>query len=93
MFDLPVAHSRHLRTTNGPERLSEQIKRRTRVARLFPSKGALLRLVGAGVAEISEEWESGKAYLNMKNAESAEESFLQNRCCLIKLAEEVSHFR
>ena len=75
VFELPAAHRRRLRTTNGAERLSEEIKRRTRVARLFPNEESLLRLVSAVVAEISEEWESGKVYLNMKNAKSAGESF------------------
>jgi transposase-like protein len=40
-------------------------KRRTRVARLFPNEASLLRLVTALLAEISEEWESGKICLNM----------------------------
>ena len=73
VFDLPAAHRRRLRTTNCLERLSEEIKRRTRVARLFPGETSLLRLVSAVVAEISEEWESGKVYLNMKNTGSAGE--------------------
>jgi len=75
VFDLPAAHRRRLRTTNCLERLSEEIKRRTRVAGLFPGETSLLRLVSAVVAEISEEWESGKLYLNMKNAGSAGEEF------------------
>jgi hypothetical protein len=34
-------------------------------ARLFPNEASLLRLVTALLAETSEEWESGKTYLNM----------------------------
>ena len=67
MFDLPASHRRRLRTTNGLERVSQEIKRRTRVARLFPNESSALRLVSAVLAEISEEWETGKVYLNMKN--------------------------
>ncbi|MBN2070059.1 MAG: transposase [Candidatus Krumholzibacteriota bacterium] len=48
--------------------MNEEIKRRTRVARLFPNEESLLRLVSAVLSEISEEWETGKRYLNM-NAE------------------------
>lgn len=67
VFELPEQHMRRLRTTNGVERLNLEIKRRTRVATLFPNEASLLRLVSAVVAEISEEWETGKIYLNMKN--------------------------
>ncbi|MBD3424515.1 MAG: IS256 family transposase, partial [Candidatus Latescibacteria bacterium] len=41
--------------------------RRTRVARLFPNEASLLRLVSAVLSEISEEWETGRRYLNMEN--------------------------
>lgn len=66
VFELPAPHRRRLRTTNGLERLSQEINRRTRVARLFPNEASLLRLVSAVLAEISEEWETGRVYLNMK---------------------------
>ena len=61
----PTAHRRRLRTTNMLERLNEEIKRRTRVATLFPNEASLLRLVSAVLVEITEEWETGKVYLNM----------------------------
>jgi transposase-like protein len=48
---------------NGLERVNEELKRRTRVATLFPNEASLLRLVSAMAAEISEEWETGRAYL------------------------------
>ncbi len=63
VFAFPPAHWRLIRTTNGLERLNQEVRRRTRVARLFPNEGACLRLVTAVVMEISEEWETGKAYL------------------------------
>jgi transposase-like protein len=66
VFALPEAHRRRLRTVNGLERVNEELKRRTRVARLFPNETSLLRLVSAMVAEISEEWETGRAYLTMR---------------------------
>ena len=65
VFGLPEAHRRRMRTSNLMERLSKEIKRRTRVATLFPSEESLLRLVTAVVAEISEEWETGRTYLHM----------------------------
>lgn len=66
VFTLPAEHRRQLRTTNGLENLNRQIKRRTRVANLFPNEESLLRLATAVVMEISDEWESGRTYLTMK---------------------------
>jgi putative transposase len=61
----PLAHRARIRTTNGLERLNEEIKRRTRVARIFPNAEACLRLVTALCVEQSEEWVSGRRYLGM----------------------------
>jgi transposase-like protein len=58
-----AAHRRLLRTTNGLERVNKEVKRRTRVASLFPSEASCLRLVSAVLIEISDEWQAGKAYL------------------------------
>ena len=62
---LPAAHRRRLRTTNELERLNKEIKARTRVATLFPNEGSLLRLPSAVLTEISDDWETDHAYLNM----------------------------
>ena len=67
VFAFPELHRRRLRTSNLMERISQEIKRRTRVAALFPNEAALLRLVSAVLMEISEEWESEKIYLRMEN--------------------------
>jgi transposase-like protein len=61
----PLAHRPRIRTTNGMERLNEEIKRRTRVVRIFPNPAACLRLVTALCVEQSEEWVSGRRYLDM----------------------------
>jgi transposase-like protein len=66
VFALLPAHRRKLRTTNMLERLNKEIKRRTRVATLFPNEQSLLRLTSAVLIETSEEWETGKTYLNME---------------------------
>lgn len=65
-FAFPAAHRRRLRTSNGLERLSKEIKRRARVATLFPNEASVLRLVSAVLGEISDDWETEKSYLNMK---------------------------
>lgn len=67
VFGLPSAHRRRLRTTNVLERLNQEIKRRTRVANLFPNEASLLRLVTAVLNEISDDWETGKTYLTIPN--------------------------
>lgn len=66
VFQLPAPHRRLLRTSNMLERLNQEIKRRTRVATLFPNEESLLRLVSAVLQEITENWETGKIYLNME---------------------------
>lgn len=58
VFAFPAAHRRPLRTSNLSQRLNKEIKRRTRVAALFPNEAALLRLVSAVLIEISEKWET-----------------------------------
>lgn len=70
VFALPEPHRRRMRTTNGLERLHKEIKRRTRVATLFPNEASLLRLVTAVLMEVSEEWETGKIYLTFTTLHS-----------------------
>jgi transposase-like protein len=65
----PESHRRRIRTTNGPERLNQEIKRRTRVVRIFPNREACLRLVSALAVEQSEEWVTGRRYLDMGDLE------------------------
>ena len=43
----PEPHRRRIRTTNGPKRLNQELKRRTRVVRIFPNREACLRLMTA----------------------------------------------
>ena len=62
----PESHHRHIRTTNGLERFNQELKRRTRVVRIFPNREACLRLVSALAVEQSEEWLTGRRYLDME---------------------------
>lgn len=64
-LNLTEAERKRLRTTNGLERVNKELKRRTRVASLFPNEASLLRLVSALLMEISEDWETGKVYLTV----------------------------
>lgn len=65
-FDSPHAQRMRLRTTNGLERINRELKRRTRVASIFPKTASCLRLVSALLAECDEEWMTGKIYLNLQ---------------------------
>lgn len=66
VFALPPSHRRRLRAVNMLERLNKELKRRTRVAGLFPNEGSALRLVSAVAMEIGEEWETNRKYLSME---------------------------
>ena len=58
-------YRRRLRTANIAERVNEEIRRRTRVARIFPNVASCERLAGAVVMEIAEEWMANAVYLNL----------------------------
>ncbi len=63
VFNFPENHRKKIRTSNVLERVNKEIKRRTRVAGIFPNEAACLRLVSALLMETSEGWEIGKRYL------------------------------
>ena len=65
VFALPEHQRRRLRTSNMTERIHREIKRRTKVAGLFPNEASVLRLVTAIHIETSEDWETGRAYLTI----------------------------
>lgn len=64
-FAFPEAHRRRLRTSNISERVNKEIRRRTRVATLFPNEASCLRLASAVAMEISEEWVTDRVYLEV----------------------------
>jgi len=64
VYALPPHHRSRLRTTNALERLHQEIKRRTRVIRIFPNPESCLRLITSLCMEHSEEWLAGRCYLD-----------------------------
>jgi putative transposase len=64
-FSFPEEHRKKIRTVNGLERLNKEIRRRTRVATLFPNVASCERLITAVLQETHEEWILGKRYLDM----------------------------
>jgi transposase-like protein len=65
VYALPEAHRKRMRTTNMLERQNQELKRRTRVVRIFPNEQSCLRLVSALLMETSQEW-MGRVYLRME---------------------------
>lgn len=65
IYSFPRYTWRKLRTSNTLERINREVKRRTKVATLFPNEESCLRLVTAILREINEDWMSGRTYLKM----------------------------
>lgn len=65
-FTLPAMHHKHMKSTNMLERFNEEIKRRTRVVRIFPNEASCLRLIRALGVERHEGWQEDSRYLNME---------------------------
>jgi transposase-like protein len=70
VYALPEAHRKRMRTTNMLERQNQELKRRTRVIRVFPHEQSLLRLIAALLMETNQEW-MGRIYLSMEEEAGA----------------------
>jgi putative transposase len=73
VFSFPEGQRKKLRTSNLLERVNREVKRRTRVATLFPNEDSCCRLVTAVLMEISEEWETGRRYIVFDGESRSEE--------------------
>lgn len=79
VFNFPRGLWRKLRTSNMLENLNREIRRRTRLANLFPNKESCLRLVTAVLQEIHEDWITGKKYIDLDKIEEQSDLIYRKR--------------
>lgn len=62
----PVQHRVKLHSTNPLERLNKEVKRRADVVGIFPTEGAIVRLIGAVLMEQNDEWAVQTRYMQVE---------------------------
>jgi len=77
-YRLPLAHHKHMKSTNMLERLNQELKRRSHIVRIFPNADSCLRLMRALCVETHEDWLEATRYLNMDELKEHKKAALRN---------------
>jgi putative transposase len=70
----PAPHRARLCSTNPPERLNKEIKRRSDVVGIFPKDAAVIRLVGSLLLELNDEWATTRRYMSLETLGSVSDT-------------------
>lgn len=69
-YAFPPAHWSKIRSTNPYERLNKELKRRSAVVGIFPTRAAVIRLFGAVLLEQNDEWLIGHTYVSAESMQA-----------------------